>query len=119
MKYLLKNAREEKGFKTNELANILGIDQALVSKFESGSRYPTRNQIPKLAEALALSFDTLMVAWIKEKIYHEHGKDVNLFKALSEILADNDYAFPTSNEPKIDSILEEIEQLKGRLQQLK
>ena len=38
MRTLLKNAREEKGIKTRELAQLLGIDQALISKFESGSR---------------------------------------------------------------------------------
>jgi DNA-binding transcriptional regulator YiaG len=36
-KIYLKNAREQKNLKTRELAQ-LGIDQALVSKFESGSR---------------------------------------------------------------------------------
>ena len=40
MKTLLKNAREEKGLKTREVAQLLGIDQALISKFESGSRKP-------------------------------------------------------------------------------
>ena len=42
MKTLLKNAREQKGLKTREVAQLLGIDQALISKFESGTRKPTR-----------------------------------------------------------------------------
>ena len=33
MKTLLKNAREQKGLKTREEAQLLGIDQALISKF--------------------------------------------------------------------------------------
>lgn len=120
MKNLLKNAREQKGIKTNELSRLLGIDQALISKFESGARYPTRNQIEKLAQVLDLDFDTLMIAWIKEKIIYEHGNDPNVLKALAEILADNNYAIaPISNEPKIDSILEEMERLKDKLQQLR
>jgi transcriptional regulator with XRE-family HTH domain len=35
MKTLLKNAREQKQLKTRELAQLIGIDQALISKFES------------------------------------------------------------------------------------
>ena len=47
MKMLLKNARELKGLKTREVAQLLGIDQALISKFESGTRKPTRDQVIK------------------------------------------------------------------------
>ena len=49
MKTILKTAREQKNIKTRELAQLLGIDQALISKFENGSRKPTRDQIVKLA----------------------------------------------------------------------
>ena len=47
MKNLIKNAREQKGFKTRELAHLMKIDQALISKFENGSRKPTREQVMK------------------------------------------------------------------------
>mgnify|MGYP006213535151 CR=1 FL=1 len=36
MKTILKTAREQKNIKTRELAQLLGIDQALISKFENG-----------------------------------------------------------------------------------
>ena len=49
MKNLLREAREKKGLKTREVAQLLGIDQALISKFESGSRKPTKDQVIKLA----------------------------------------------------------------------
>lgn len=119
LKNLLKNAREQKGIKTRELANLLGIDQALVSKFESGTRYPTRDQVLKLAQLLELDYDTLMIAWTKEKILYEHGNNPVVLKAIAAILTDNNYILPASNEPKIDSILEEMERLKDKLQQLR
>ena len=56
MKALLKNAREQKGLKTREVAQLLGIDQALISKFESGSRKPTREQVIKLANRKVYNF---------------------------------------------------------------
>jgi transcriptional regulator with XRE-family HTH domain len=43
MKTLLKEARELKGLK-REVAQLVGIDQALISKFESGNRGPPKNR---------------------------------------------------------------------------
>ncbi len=63
----MKNAREQKGIKTRELANLLGIDQALISKFESGTRYPTRDQVLKLSQVLDIDYEVLTTLWIKEK----------------------------------------------------
>ena len=60
MKTILKTAREQKNIKTRELAQLLGIDQALVSKFENGSRKPTRDQIVKLASVLEINFEKLL-----------------------------------------------------------
>ena len=54
MKTLLKNARAQKGLKTREVAQLLKIDQALISKFESGTRNPTREQVIKLASLLEI-----------------------------------------------------------------
>ena len=119
MKNLLKNAREQKGLKTRELAQLLQIDQALISKFESGLRRPTRGQVLQLSQLLDIDYNTIMVLWIKEKIASEFGNDPNLLQAISTILIENNYALPASNEPKIDSILEEMERLKDKLQQLR
>jgi transcriptional regulator with XRE-family HTH domain len=71
MKTLLKKARELKNLKTREVAQLLGIDQALISKFESGSRKPTKDQVTKLATLLEIDLETIMVSWLKEKIIHE------------------------------------------------
>ena len=119
MKHLLKNARIQKAIKTSELARQTTIDPALISKFESGSRYPTRDQVLKLSQFLDIDYDTLMMLWIKEKIRNEYGNNPIFLKAISEILIENNYAMPASNEPKIDSILEEMERLKDKLQQLR
>ena len=82
MKTIIKDAREKKGLKTREVAQMLGIDQALISKFESGTRKPTKDQISKLAQILDIDYETLMVAWLKEKILYEIGDDEFALKAL-------------------------------------
>jgi transcriptional regulator with XRE-family HTH domain len=72
MKTLLKEARELKGLKNERVAQLAGIDQALISKFESGNRRPTKEQVVKLAILLEIDFESIMV-WLKEKIIHEVG----------------------------------------------
>lgn len=82
MKDLLKNAREQKGLKTREVAQMLHIDQALISKFENGQRKPTREQLSKLAALLEIDFDNLLINWLKEKILYEVGQDDFALKAI-------------------------------------
>lgn len=82
---LLKKGREEKQLKTRELAKILSIDQALISKFENGLRRPTREQIGRLATVLEIPYDTLLVAWLKDKVLKEVGIETLSLKVLKEV----------------------------------
>ncbi|MBF4464060.1 Fic family protein [Flavobacterium sp. LC2016-12] len=118
MKTLLKNAREHKGLKTREVAQLLGIDQALISKFESGSRKPTREQISKLSQLLEIDFETLMIAWLKEKILYEIGDDEFALKALKVAEDEIKYNKAISNlkiSTSLEKILKEIDILKDKL----
>lgn len=118
MKTLLKNAREQKGLKTREVAQILGIDQALISKFESGTRKPTKDQISKLSQLLEIDYETLMIAWLKEKILYEIGDDEFALKAL--MIAEQEIKY-NRNVSKLkisatlENLLKEIDHLKAKL----
>lgn len=119
MKALLKNAREQKGFKTREVAQLLGIDQALISKFESGTRKPTREQIAKLSQLLELNFETLMIAWLKEKILYEIGDEEFALKALflvEQEIQNNKKRSSSAVLSSLQIILDEIEILKKQIQ---
>lgn len=118
MKSLLKNAREQKGLKTRELAQLAGIDQALISKFESGTRKPTKDQITKLAQLLEIDYETLMIAWLKEKILYEIGDDDLALKALKVAEDEIKYNKTVSNlklSTSLEKILKEIDLLKEKL----
>ncbi|AWG22326.1 DNA-binding protein [Flavobacterium faecale] len=122
MKYLLKTARESKALKTRELAQLLGIDQALISKFESGTRKPTKEQILKLATALDINYETLMVAWLKEKILYEIGDDALALKALKEAEEEIKYNRSVTNNiisNALQSVLDQIDVLKIKLDQFR
>ncbi|MFV8271133.1 Fic family protein [Flavobacterium sp. GT2N3] len=118
MKTLLKNAREQKGLKTREVAQLLGIDQALISKFESGGRKPTREQVIKLASLLEIDLGTIMVVWLKEKILYEIGEDEFALKAL--LVAEEEIRYQSKPSKKklsttLQKILDEIDTLKTKL----
>ncbi len=119
MKSLLKNARELKGLKTREVAQLLSIDQALVSKFESGTRRPTKEQITKLAALLDVNFEILMTAWLKERIIHEIGQEEFALQALKDAEVEIK-SLRKSAASKISSqlqkLLNEIDRLKLKLE---
>ncbi|URC11176.1 MULTISPECIES: Fic family protein [unclassified Flavobacterium] len=118
MKSLLKNAREQKGLKTREVAQLLGIDQALISKFESGARKPTKDQIVKLSQLLEIDYETLMIAWLKEKILYEIGDDEFALKALEVAEKEIKYNKTVSKlklSTTLEKILSEIDVLKEKL----
>ena len=118
MKTLLKNAREQKGLKTREVAHLLGIDQALISKFENGSRKPTKDQVIKLSSLLGIDFETLMVAWLKEKILYEIGQDEFAIKAMNLVREEMENSYVSVKKllsKNLQSILNEIDILKSKL----
>lgn len=118
MKKLLKEAREKKGLLLREVAKALSIDQALVSKFESGNRKPTKEQVIKLAEILDLDTNVLLVEWLKEKIIYEIGYDENALQAIQ--LAEEQIKYYTKNLKKelpknLADILVEIDKIKKQV----
>ncbi|PBI94469.1 Helix-turn-helix domain protein [Flavobacterium sp. ACN2] len=118
MKSLLKNAREQKGLKTRELAQLADIDQALISKFESGTRKPTKEQVTKLSQLLEIDYETLMVAWLKEKILYEIGNEEFALKALilaEQEIQNNRKEINSALLSSIQNILDEIEILKSKI----
>lgn len=78
LKNLLKEKREAKGFLVKDVAKHLGVDTTLVSKFENGSRKPTKQQIVALAALFGEPEKKWMIQWMSEKILYE--------------IADEDYA---------------------------
>ena len=117
MKNLIKNAREQKKFKTRELAQMLDIDQSLISKFENGNRKPTKKQVAQLANFLDIDYETLMIAWLKEKILYEIGDDDFAIKAMNMVNEERTaYQLTKKKHSKnLIDILNEIDVLKHKL----
>lgn len=76
---VIKTGREAKGLLLREVASLIDVDTAMISRFEKGDRNPTRSQLQKLAIALDLNFENLLTLWLSEKIYGDiQGEDVAL-----------------------------------------
>lgn len=121
MRLLLKNAREARQMKIIDISKSLHIDAALVSKFESGQRMPTQEQIVLLANLLNIDLKELQTAWLKEKILLlVHGNDVAV-AALNLALSTLQPNHPVEEiaTPSIEKLMAEMENLKSILSSAK
>jgi len=67
----LRELREEKKLLLRQVAAVLEVDTALISKFESGGRKPTREQVSILAKLYTTDEKELMIQFLSEKIAYE------------------------------------------------
>lgn len=68
---ILRESREKKGLLLRQVAALLDIDIAILSKVERGERKATKEQIIKLADILNLNKDELLIHYLSEKIAYE------------------------------------------------
>ena len=68
---ILREKREKKGLLLRQVAAMLDIDTAILSKIERSERKASKEQIIKLAEILELDEEDLIVQFLSEKILYE------------------------------------------------
>lgn len=69
--YKFRSLRESKGLLLRQVASIIEIDQALLSKIERCERIATRNQVIALADYFEVDKKQLLALWLGEKIAYE------------------------------------------------
>lgn len=60
--YKIKEARLSKDLSLRALANLAGLDYSYISRLEKGSHTPSRETVIKIAKALDMQTDELMIA---------------------------------------------------------
>lgn len=117
MKTLIQNARKRKGMRSRELANLLGVDQSLISKFENGKRLPTEAQITALANILSIDPNELVKAWLKEKVLMEVKQYTFADEVLGMVQEELASYYPKREfeDLAVESILGDIDKLKQEL----
>jgi transcriptional regulator with XRE-family HTH domain len=68
---ILRENREKKGLLLRQVAALLEMDTAILSKVERGERKASREQILKLAGILNLNSRELLIHYLSEKIAYE------------------------------------------------
>ncbi|MBK0382152.1 Fic family protein [Pedobacter sp. SD-b] len=119
MENKIKSARINKKLKLKDVAHSLNIDSSLISKFESGTRTPTREQVIKLAHLLEIDAHDLLIDWLSGQVVDQIGYGNFALEVLS-VAEDKVRYYKKSELKSIDDltkILEEIDVLKQKLNQ--
>jgi len=78
----IKHLREEKHLLQRQLANVLDMDTAMLSKIERGERKAKREHLPILAAILQTKEKELLTIWVADQVYELIKEEEN----ASEIL---------------------------------
>ena len=65
----IRELREKQNLYLRQVAPLLEMDTAQLSKIEKGLRQLKREQIPIIAEILKVGNDELMTLWLADQIY--------------------------------------------------
>ena len=66
----IRELRENKGLVLRQLAAVLEIDTATISKIERGDRMAKKEQIRLLAKLLEADYEQLHTLWLADKVYN-------------------------------------------------
>mgnify|MGYP001615675569 CR=1 FL=1 len=78
----IRKLREGKKLPLRTVAAFLDIDQAILSKIETGKRKASREQIVQLAQYFKVKENDLLVTWLADKLVYEMEDEDTLLQAL-------------------------------------
>ncbi len=107
----LKEKRLSSGLKIKEISYRTKIDQAIISKIESGSRVASEKQLPLLASAYGISFIDVKKEYLVHKVMNLIQDEPNASEVL--IAAESRIEYLTSLEKSHEIILSD--ELSARL----
>ncbi|MBW6459795.1 MAG: helix-turn-helix transcriptional regulator [Bacteroidales bacterium] len=67
----IRSLRESRGLKLKQVASVIEIDQALLSKIERSERMATRKQVLSFARFFGVNERKLLSMWMGEKIAND------------------------------------------------
>ena len=82
----LKELREAKGFVQRQVAALLEVDTAYVSKMENNDKPVSKSHLEALAKVYDLPESELMPYWLGEKVLHVLENNEHSISALNLVL---------------------------------
>ncbi|WP_442795134.1 Fic family protein [Pelobium manganitolerans] len=115
----IREKRIDNGLLIREVASYLNVDASLVSKFEAGTRKPTRDQVIKLATFLGLDAHELIVDWLSNQIIEDLGYSEFALEVLSVAESKVRYGAKKAVKEETDelqALLNQIDEFKTKLE---
>lgn len=82
----IKDLRVQKELLLRQVAAAIEVDTSMVSKFENGERFPTREQIEKLATFFKVSEEDFLVDAFSDKLVYDFSEDPLAIKILKRTI---------------------------------
>ena len=105
----IRKLRKERELPLRTVAAFLDIDQAILSKIESGQRKPKRELVLQLATFFQVDEKELIVLWLSDKLMYELGNEDDALQALQ--VAEARVRYQTLPKERINSIISNISQV--------
>jgi transcriptional regulator with XRE-family HTH domain len=97
---IVRETREKKGLLLRQLAALLDIDTAILSKFERNERRVSKELLQKISEILHLDFQELLIQYHSDKIVYEIVNEENASKILK--IAEKKVKFYSTKKKEIN-----------------
>jgi transcriptional regulator with XRE-family HTH domain len=68
---IIKEERIKRKLYLRQVAALLDVDQAIISKIERGKRHPSKELVLEFAKNFAIDEKRLLVAWMSDKMVYE------------------------------------------------
>ncbi len=82
----LRRIRESKNILLRQVAYVLDIDTALMSKIERGERNIQREQVKKIAAFYKISDEELLTLWVHDKVLNVVENEPFAVKGMQKAL---------------------------------
>jgi predicted nucleotidyltransferase len=105
----IQKLRKERGLPLRTVAAFLDIDQAILSKIESGQRKSKREQVLQLANFFHVEEKEFIVLWLSDKLMYELSDEDDALKALQ--VAEARVRYQTLPKERINSIISSISEV--------
>lgn len=90
--------REEQKLLLRQVAPLLDMDTALLSKIERGERQAKKETVLKIAKILKIKSDELLTLWLADQIYDVVKDEDNALKAM--MVAEDNVKYLISKKTK-------------------
>lgn len=118
---LLKTQRKKKKLLIRELAERVGIDAGLVSRYEKGERLPVEATLYKIADALQVSHEVARKTWLADKIIDQlegYPEGAEVLSMVEESIVAYKKAAKKNLPQELKALLAEADRLKKEVKKL-